>query len=206
MIYIFIVIFFWVLQSSAGEIGIKKPVLKNLPSEYISVFYAFLVDNFENAERFTPKKNYFYTIKPYLSSIAGSYNLCLDIYKNRNINRIICFSSKDAQDLSRKIDALPEKIKFLSPIKKTEKYVYLKVLTFSKSFSSELKVTSQNGDILINYIQAKEFKGENVEHITVGNALINIDTVILNGAESSKIFDYILRGYRFKGILIIKTY
>jgi len=67
-------------------------------------------------------------------------------------------------------------------------------------------ITSQNGDILINYTEAKEFEGEDVEHITVGNALINIDTVILNSAEASKIFDYILRGYRFKGILIIKPY
>ncbi|WP_457635102.1 hypothetical protein [Persephonella sp.] len=206
MIYIFVILSFWVLQTFAGEIGIKKPVLRNLPSEYSPIFHTFLIDNFENTEKFNSKKKYPYTVKPYLSSIAGNYNLCLDIYKNRNIDRIICFSSKDAQDLSRKIDALPEKIKLLSPIKKTEKYVYLKVLTFSKKFSSKLKVTSQNGDILINYTSAKEFKGENVEHITVGNALINIDTVILNGAESSKVFDYILRGYRFKGILIIKTY
>ncbi len=206
MIYIFAILFFWALQVSAGEIGIKKPVLRNLPSEYSSIFHTFLVDNFENTEKFTSKKSYPYTIKPYLSSIAGSYNLCFDIYKNKDIYRIICFSSKDAQDLSQKIDNLPEKIKFLSIRKKTEKHVYLKELTFSKRFSSILKVTSQNGDILINYTQAKEFKGEDVEHITVGNALINIDTIILNSAEASKVFDYILRGYRFKGILIIKTY
>ncbi len=206
MIYIFVILFLWIIQASAGEIGIKKPVLRNLPSGYTSIFHAFLIDNFENTERFSPKKRYSYTIKPYLSSIAGSYNLCFDVYKENNIYRILCFSSKDAQDLSRKIDALPEKIKLLSLRKKTEKYVYLKVLTFSKSFSSKLKVTSQNGDILINYTKAKEFKGENVEHITVGNALINVDTVILNSAEASKVFDYILRGYRFRGILIIKTY
>ena len=206
MIYIFVILFFWILQVSAGEIGIKKPVLRNLPLEYSSIFHTFLVDNFKNTEKFSYKKRYSYIIKPYLSSIAGSYNLCFDIYREDNIYRILCFSSKDAQGLSRKIDTIPEKIKFLSLRKKTEKYVYLKVLTFSKRFSSELKVTSQNGDILINYTRAKEFEGENVEHITVGNALVNIDTVILNSAEAAKVFDYILRGYRFKGILIIKTY
>ncbi len=206
MIYIFVILFFCIIQVFAGEIGIKRPALRNLPSEYSSIFHTFLIDNFKNTEKFSPKKRYSYIIKPYLSSIAGSYNLCFDVYRENNIYRITCFSSKDAQDLSKKIDALPEKIKFLSIRKKTKKNVYLKVLTFSKSFSKQLKVTSQNGDILINYTKAKEFKGENVEHITVGNALINIDTVILNSAEASKVFDYILRGYRFKGILIIKTY
>ena len=206
MIYLFVILFFCIMEVSAGEVGIKKPVLRNLPSEYSSILHTFLVDNFKNTEKFSSKKRYSYIIKPYLSSIAGSYNLCFDIYKEKNIYRIICFSSKDAQELSQKIDTMPEKIKILTTRKKTKKYVYLKVLTFSKSFSKELKVTSQNGDILINYTKAKEFKGENVEHITVGNALINIDTVILNSAEASKVFDYILRGYRFKGILIIKTY
>jgi len=206
MIYIFGLLFFFILEASAGEIGIKKPALRNLPSEYSSIFHTFLIDNFKNTEKFSHKKSYSHIIKPYLSSIAGSYNLCFDIYKKDHIYRIVCFSSKDAQSLSQKIDTLPEKIKIFSLRKKTQKYVYLKVLTFSKSFSKELKVTSQNGDILINYTEAKEFEGEDVEHITVGNALINIDTVILNSAEASKIFDYILRGYRFKGILIIKPY
>ncbi|SNZ09558.1 hypothetical protein SAMN06265182_1566 [Persephonella hydrogeniphila] len=207
MIYILIGLLGFFVFSFGGEIGVKSPVMRNLPKEYRGIFQTFFVENFDNAEKFKKGKRYLYELKPYLSSVAGNYNLCLDIYKNEKLFKMLCFSASDGQDLSDKIFKISEEIDFLKiknkPVKKS---IYLKVLTISKKFEKRLKVTSPNGDILIDYLPAQKFKGQNFEHITVGNAIINIDTVLLNTAEASKVFDYLLKGYRFKGILIIKSY
>ncbi|WP_457625478.1 hypothetical protein [Persephonella sp.] len=207
MIYIFAGLLSFFIFSFGAEVGIKKPLLRNLPKEYRNIFQTFIVEHFDNTEKFNKKKRYSYVIKPYLSSVAGNYNVCFDIFKDKKPVRVLCFSAEDAQELSDKIFKISEKVDFLKlkniPVKKD---IFLKVLTRSKRFEKKLKVTSPNGDVLIGYIPAQKFKGQSFKHITVGNAIINIDTVLLNNAEASKVFDYVLSGYRFKGILIIKTY
>ncbi|WP_457626856.1 hypothetical protein [Persephonella sp.] len=201
----FVVLLF--LPVKGAEIGIKNPSLRNLPSQYRIVILNFFLGNYKNTEKYSRKKEYLYTVKPFLSSIAGSYNMCLDIFHKNSLKEVICFSAEDGEGLSERLFNLPEKTDIFSLSKKPHrKEVYLKVLTVSKKFDRKLKVTSRNGDILVGYTDAEEFKGQEVEHITVGNGIINIDTVILDNREASRLFEYILNGYRIKGILIIKTY
>ncbi|WP_457639323.1 hypothetical protein [Persephonella sp.] len=205
-------LFFFILLvfiSAYGEpIGVKKPSVRNLPSEYRAVFLNFFLKHYANTQQYTEGKKYSYVVKPYISSIAGTYSLCLDIYKNgKEISEIVCLSAEDAEDLSDKLFNLPEKIDFLQLNKKPEtKEVFLKILTISKKFEKKLKVSSRNGDTLVNYRNAQPFKGQNVEHITVGEGIINIDILILKNREAARLLGYILNGYRIKGILIIKTY
>jgi len=200
-IFIFLLFF---SVSYSGEIGIYKPELKNLPKEYSPVFLSFLLNSFYNVESFKEENRYQYTIKPTFSSIGGSYNVCFDVYKNSKIIKVVCSSAENGEHLLEKLLYLAHKTDILkSKVQFEKKESYLKVLTFSKRFENQMKVVSHNGDKLIDYTTAKKFKGQQVPHITVGNAIINIDTVILNGAESSKILEYLLSGYKFKGILII---
>jgi len=203
---IFVILFLF-LPVWGTEIGIKNPSLRNLPAQYRTVFLNFMLEYYENTEKYSRKKTYKYVIRPLLSSIAGSYSVCLDIFHKDNLKEIVCFSAQSGEKLSEKLLLLPEKVKIFKLKKKPPiKEVYLKVLTLSKNFEKKLKVTSRNGDTLVGYTSAEEFKKQPVNHITAGKGIINIDTVILDNIEAAKLFEYILKGYRIKGILIIKTY
>lgn len=207
MRYVIITFFILFYFSLAADIGIKNPTLKNLPAKYKPVFLNFFLDSFYNTEKYSKKKSYKYTIKPIISSVAGTYNFCLDIYEQERLKRVYCFSATDGEDLSDRLLEIHKKIDFLEPKKEIrKKYLYLKILAVSKRFESLLKVVSHNGDLLVSYKRAQPFSEKYPEHLTVANAVINIDTVILNDTEATKLLDYLLDGYRFKGILIIKTY
>jgi len=193
------------LPVKGTEIGVKNPSLRNLPSQYKSVILNFFLQHYKNTQKYSRKKEYPFIIKPFLSSIAGSYNMCLDIFEKNSLKRVVCFSASDGEKLYEKLILLPEKIKIFKLKRKPPgKNIYLKIFTLSKNFDKKLKITSRNGDILVGYTDAEEFKGQQVDHITVGNSIINIDTVILDNREASQLFEYILKGYRIKGILITK--
>ena len=190
--------------SYGGSIGIYKPEIRNLPKEYSSIFLGFLLNNFHNVELFNKKNSYLYIIKPLLSSIGGNYNICFDIYKKDKILKVLCGSAENGEQLFEKLLHLTYRTGILKQKKQFEKkQIYLKVLTYSKNFENKMKVVSRNGDTLLKYTATEKFKGQQVPHITVGNGIINIDTIILTGAEASKVLEYLLNGYRFKGILII---
>ncbi|MBK3333003.1 hypothetical protein GWK41_07970 [Persephonella atlantica] len=201
----YIFIFFMILSLSyGGEVGIYRPVVKNLPGEYSSVFLSFFLNNFSNVEMYSKKSSYRYTVKPIFSSIGGNYNICLDIYRNNNLTKVLCSSAESGKQLFEKLIYLTKKTGiFRSKKQFRRKQIYLKLLTNSRQFEKKMKVVSHNGDILINYIEAKKFKGQQFPHITAGNGIINIDTVILDSAEASKVLEYLLKGYSFIGILII---
>ncbi len=200
-----IVVFLLLFSISYGEsIGIYKPVIKNLPKEYSSVFLNFFLDNFHNVELYTKKHRYTYIVKPVFSSIGGSYNICFDIFEENKIVKVLCGSAENGKQLFEKLLYLTKKSGILHLKKQfKEKSFYIKVLTFSKKFENNMKIISHNGDVLIGYVPAEKFQGQQVPHITVGNGIINIDTVILNGVEASRVLEYLLSGHRFRGILII---
>jgi len=199
-----LIFFSW---SYANTIGIKTPTLRNLPYEYKNSLINFFITAFSDIEKYNPEKKYSYVIKPFFSSIAGSYNLCLDIYSGNNIIQVMCISASDCQALADKFYLIPKKINFLKfKSKPIIKNSILKILTSSKKFEEKLKVVSRNGDTLINYIEIKkpEINGKN--QLTVGKSIINIDTVILNNLDANRLFEKILQGYRFREIIILNIY
>ncbi|NPA58514.1 MAG: hypothetical protein GXN94_04375 [Aquificae bacterium] len=194
------------LPAKGYQIGIKEPQLVNLPEGYRQVIFNFFTGYYKNTVPYREGLSYDYTVQPFLSSIAGSYNLCLDVYEKNSLKEIICFSAPDGEKLADRLYRLPEKTELFKLKRQINtKPAYLKVYAPVKNFEKKLKVISRNGDLLVDYKKALNFNGQKGEGIVIKNGIINIDTVILKSPDASHLFEKLLDGYRIKGILIIKT-
>ena len=202
----FFLLFFLLFFYAYGqEIAVKTPIIRNLPESYKEVFLDFFINNFDGVQKYSSDKKAKYIIKPYISSIAGSYNLCIDIFQAQKLAHIVCISAENGEQLADKtISQLTQKINFLHlkkeiPVKK----VNLQLITSSDSYGKEIKVVSHNGDTLVDYKKVIPLSTETT--LNFDKVIINIDTALLDNKQAAKLMEYLLKGYRIKGILIKKT-
>lgn len=202
---IFLLFFLLFFYAYGQEIAIKIPVTRNLPENYKKVFLDFFINNFEGFQKYNPDKKTEYVVKPYISSIAGSYNLCMDIFKDQKLTHIVCVSAESGEQLADKIIfQLPKKINFLHLKKEIpERKVNIQLTTSSESYGKEIKVVSHNGDTLVDY--KKVIPSSTETTLNFNKVIINIDTALLDNGQAAKLMEYLLKGYRIKGILIKKT-
>ncbi|WP_297455349.1 hypothetical protein [Persephonella sp.] len=202
---VFLLFFVLVFYSYGQEIAIKTPVIRNLPDNYKKVFLDFFIKNFDGVQKYSPDKKAKYIIRPYISSIAGSYNLCIDIFKDQKLAHIVCISAENGEQLADKvIFLLPQKINFLHPKKEIPvKKVNLQLITPSDNYGEEIKVVSHNGDTIVDY--KKVIPSSTEPTLNFNKVIINIDTALLDNKQAAKLMEYLLKGYRIKGILIIKN-
>ena len=199
-------LFFSVFFFSYGQdIAIKTPVVRNLPQSYKQIFLDFFINNFEGVQKYNPEKNFDYIMKPYISSIAGSYNLCIDILKAQKLAHIVCVSAESGEQLANKlISDIPKKINFLHLKREILiKKVNLRLTTSSHNYGKEIKISSHNGDTIVDYKKVIPSSAENT--LTFDKVIINIDTALLDNRQAAKLMDFVLKGYRIQGILIKKT-
>lgn len=202
MIYFFLIFLIFFSFSQGESIGLKKISIRNLPVEYKSIVKNFFVDNFKDIERSRKDKNYKIFFDLYIASVAGNYDLCIDVYKENKISRISCFSASNAEELADLLmEKIPEKLIFLKPKKKLKKkYTFLGLNTSEKINANKLKIISPNGDTLVDYKKIILNKAKNC--IFLDSIDINIDTAMLDSKDAAKLLKLILYGYRIKGILI----
>ncbi|WP_029520560.1 hypothetical protein [Persephonella sp. IF05-L8] len=194
-----------VFYSYGQDIGIKTPVIRNLPENYKKIFLNFFINNFKNIQPYNPENKFDYIIKPYISSIAGSYNLCIDVFKAQKPIHIICISAESGEQLADKIiNEIPKEIEILHLQKEIPiKRVNLQLESISPIHQKNIKITSHNGDTLIEYKEILSPPAKAV--ISFNKVIINIDTALLNNKQAAKLMEYLLNGYRIQGILIKKS-
>ncbi|WP_457640618.1 hypothetical protein [Persephonella sp.] len=193
--------------SYSQVIVVKKPVLKNLPRGYGLALLSFLEKHFENIKKYPTKESYQYLIQPIFSWVATSYNICFDIYRNDKLISIYCSTSFSGEELHDDIERVLRSIQIFKRKSEPElKEVYIKLIAKGNLKSDKLKIVSPKGDVLVDYKKARIFKEQKGEFITIGNAIINIDTAYIQNFEATKLLEHLLNNYRIKGILIIKTY
>ncbi|NPA13026.1 MAG: hypothetical protein GXO45_03455 [Aquificae bacterium] len=185
--------------ANAQPIGVKPPIIRNLPQGYRNVLLNFLVNNYEGLEVFKQGKGYQTVIQPVLSSITGSYNFCLDFIQDGKVKKIYCFSALDGESLAERLSTI-KILKRKKPIKRYSATLTVKTQLKTKIYGESLKVVSVNGDYLLGYKKVGKADRYGNSITVIGS--LNIDTVILSGKEGTKLFKALLEGYRFSKIQV----
>ncbi|MEZ0322897.1 MAG: hypothetical protein ABWJ98_01110 [Hydrogenothermaceae bacterium] len=188
----------------AGEVGIAKTTVENLPDTYGQEFTDFLVKNTENTELYNESKSYKFIVYPSINWEGKGYTVCFKVYSNNNLYSSSCITASYADEIYDRLKIILNneiiKINNIPPENSAISINVDKPLNFDR-----VKVSSFKGDNLLRYTPVSK-SAENGNVISIGNGVVNLNSILLGEKEAGRLFRIVLENKKVQKILINLKY